>query len=116
VSHYKSNLRDIEFNLFELFNVQDYLGTGLYEDMDADTAREILSEVERIATARTWPRRTSTRTATRRCSTPKTNTAPAAGVVQEVLRHLDGVRLLGPGPARGDRRHHRAAVARVEHR
>ena len=30
VSHYKSNLRDIEFNLFELFNVQDYLGTGLY--------------------------------------------------------------------------------------
>ena len=49
VSHYKSNLRDIEFNLFELFNVQDYLGTGIYEEMDADTAREILSEVERIA-------------------------------------------------------------------
>ncbi len=49
VSHYKSNLRDIEFNLFELFKVQDYLGTGLYEEMDADTAREILSEVERIA-------------------------------------------------------------------
>ncbi len=49
VSHYKSNLRDIEFNLFELFTVQDYLGTGLYEEMDADTAREILSEVERIA-------------------------------------------------------------------
>ncbi|GAA4819314.1 acyl-CoA dehydrogenase [Nocardioides caeni] len=49
MSHYKSNLRDIEFNLFELFNVQDYLGTGLYEEMDADTAREILSEVERLA-------------------------------------------------------------------
>ncbi|HWJ66099.1 MAG TPA: acyl-CoA dehydrogenase [Nocardioides sp.] len=49
MSHYKSNLRDIEFNLFELFNVQDYLGTGLYEEMDAGTAREILSEVERIA-------------------------------------------------------------------
>ena len=49
VSHYKSNLRDIEFNLFELFNVQEYLGTGIYEEMDADTAREILSEVERIA-------------------------------------------------------------------
>ncbi len=49
MSHYKSNLRDIEFNLFELFNVQEYLGTGLYEEMDADTAREILSEVERIA-------------------------------------------------------------------
>ncbi|KRB78595.1 butyryl-CoA dehydrogenase [Nocardioides sp. Root190] len=49
MSHYKSNLRDIEFNLFELFNVQDYLGTGLYEEMDADTAREVLSEIERIA-------------------------------------------------------------------
>jgi alkylation response protein AidB-like acyl-CoA dehydrogenase len=49
VSHYKSNLRDIEFNLFELFNVQEYLGTGLYEEMDADTAREILAEVERIS-------------------------------------------------------------------
>ncbi|TNM48225.1 acyl-CoA dehydrogenase [Nocardioides albidus] len=49
MSHYKSNLRDIEFNLFELFNVQDYLGTGLYEEMDAETAREILTEVERIA-------------------------------------------------------------------
>ena len=34
MSHYKSNLRDIEFNLFELFNVQDYLGTGIYEEMD----------------------------------------------------------------------------------
>jgi alkylation response protein AidB-like acyl-CoA dehydrogenase len=49
VSHYKSNLRDIEFNLFELFNVQEYLGSGLYEEMDVDTAREILSEVERVA-------------------------------------------------------------------
>ena len=49
MSHYKSNLRDIEFNLFELFKVQDYLGTGLYEELDADTAREILTEVERLA-------------------------------------------------------------------
>ncbi|AIY19090.1 acyl-CoA dehydrogenase [Pimelobacter simplex] len=49
MSHYKSNLRDIEFNLFELFNVQEYLGTGVFEEMDADTAREILSEVERVA-------------------------------------------------------------------
>ncbi|MDN5744874.1 MAG: acyl-CoA dehydrogenase, partial [Nocardioidaceae bacterium] len=48
MSHYKSNLRDIEFNLFELFKVQEYLGTGLYEDLDADTAREILSEIERL--------------------------------------------------------------------
>lgn len=49
MSHYKSNVRDIEFNLFELFKVQEYLGTGLYEEMDADTAREIIAEVERVA-------------------------------------------------------------------
>jgi alkylation response protein AidB-like acyl-CoA dehydrogenase len=49
VSHYKSNLRDIEFNLFEVFNTQEYLGTGPWEDLDADTAKEILKEIERIA-------------------------------------------------------------------
>ncbi|GAB3856838.1 acyl-CoA dehydrogenase [Nocardioides maradonensis] len=48
MSHYKSNLRDIYFNLFEVFKVQDYLGTGKFEEMDEDTAREIISEVERI--------------------------------------------------------------------
>lgn len=50
MSHYKSNLRDIEFNLFELFNLQEKLGTGLFEDMDVETARDILGEVERLAT------------------------------------------------------------------
>jgi alkylation response protein AidB-like acyl-CoA dehydrogenase len=50
VSHYKSNLRDIEFNLFEVLNTQEYLGTGPFEEMDADTAREILTEIERIST------------------------------------------------------------------
>jgi len=49
VSHYKSNLRDIEFNLFEVFNTQEYLGTGPYAELDVDTAKEILSEVERVA-------------------------------------------------------------------
>ena len=28
MSHYKSNLRDIEFNLFELLGRQEVLGTG----------------------------------------------------------------------------------------
>jgi len=49
VSHYKSNLRDIEFNLFEVLNTQEYLGTGPFEEMDRDTAREILLEVERLS-------------------------------------------------------------------
>jgi len=50
MSHYKTNLRDIEFNLFEAYRMQDYLGTGPYADMDADTARHLLSEVERFST------------------------------------------------------------------
>jgi alkylation response protein AidB-like acyl-CoA dehydrogenase len=49
MSHYKSNRRDIEFNLFEVFRRQDLLGTGVYSDLDEDTVRGILSELERLA-------------------------------------------------------------------
>ena len=52
MSHYKSNLRDIEFNLFEVLNRQDVLGTGPYDEIDADTAREILAEVETLTRTR----------------------------------------------------------------
>lgn len=50
MSHYKSDLRDIEFNLFEVFGVRDRLGKGAFAEMDEDTARSILTEVERLAT------------------------------------------------------------------
>ena len=50
MSHYKSNLRDIEFNLFEVFGRQDILGTGLFEEVDEETARDMLAEVDRLAT------------------------------------------------------------------
>ena len=49
MGHYRSNLRDIEFNLFEVLDRQQVLGTGPYADMDVDTARSILSEMERLA-------------------------------------------------------------------
>ncbi len=49
MGHYKSNLRDLEFNLFEVFNRQEILGSGPYTDVDEDTAREILHEVGRLA-------------------------------------------------------------------
>ncbi|WP_137121901.1 acyl-CoA dehydrogenase [Segeticoccus rhizosphaerae] len=49
MGHYKSNVRDLEFNLFEVLGRQDVLGTGPYADVDADTAREILHEVARLA-------------------------------------------------------------------
>ncbi|NYE45020.1 hypothetical protein HDA32_000140 [Spinactinospora alkalitolerans] len=50
MTHYKSNLRDLEFNLFEVFKRQDVLGTGPFEELDEDTARTILDEVNRLAT------------------------------------------------------------------
>jgi alkylation response protein AidB-like acyl-CoA dehydrogenase len=50
MSHYLSNLRDIEFNLFELLGRGEVLGAGQFAELDADTAREILTEVERLAT------------------------------------------------------------------
>ncbi len=49
MGHYKSNLRDIEFNLFEVFGADDRMGKGPYTEMDSTTARDILREVERLA-------------------------------------------------------------------
>ncbi|HET9655115.1 MAG TPA: acyl-CoA dehydrogenase [Kineosporiaceae bacterium] len=49
MSHYKPNLRDIEFNLFEWLGRDQVLGAGEYADLDADTAREMLAEVCRLA-------------------------------------------------------------------
>src|SRR3954454_8047996 len=50
MGQYKSNLRDIEFTLFEVFGRSEVLGTGPYAEVDEATARSILGEVERLAT------------------------------------------------------------------
>ena len=49
MSHYKSNVRDQEFNLFEVLEFDKVLGQGRYADIDADTAREMLHEMARLA-------------------------------------------------------------------
>ncbi|MFP5252995.1 MAG: acyl-CoA dehydrogenase [Actinomycetes bacterium] len=49
MSHYKSNIRDIEFNLFEVLGRDEVLGQGPFEEIDPDTARAILGEVDRLA-------------------------------------------------------------------
>lgn len=49
MSHYKSNLRDIEFNLFEVNQTQQYMGKKPFEPMDEDSARTILQQVEKLA-------------------------------------------------------------------
>ncbi|MEV4753864.1 acyl-CoA dehydrogenase [Micromonospora sp. NPDC049559] len=49
MTHYKSNLRDLEFNLFEVFGADRTFGQEPYTEIDADTARSILAEVDRLA-------------------------------------------------------------------
>ena len=50
MSHYKSNLRDLEFNLFEVFGADEFMGEGIFEDMDPETARYFLKQTEELAT------------------------------------------------------------------
>jgi alkylation response protein AidB-like acyl-CoA dehydrogenase len=49
LGHYIANVRDIEFNLFEVLKLDDVLASGGYGDLDLDTARTMLGEVARLA-------------------------------------------------------------------
>src|ERR1700710_1242118 len=49
MGHYKSNLRDIEFLLFDVLGTGTRLGQGPFAEIDEDTARGILDEVRRLA-------------------------------------------------------------------
>jgi alkylation response protein AidB-like acyl-CoA dehydrogenase len=49
LGHYIANLRDIEFNLFEVLGIGSVLGAGRYRDLDVDTVRTMLDEVARLA-------------------------------------------------------------------
>jgi hypothetical protein len=48
MSHYRSNVRDLRFNLFEVFGPEVF-GRPPYEDVDVDTAADVLAEVDRLA-------------------------------------------------------------------
>ena len=50
MGHYKSNVRDIEFNLFEVLDLEKVLATGEFGELDADSVREMLQR------PRGWPR------------------------------------------------------------
>lgn len=49
VGHYIANVRDFEFNLFEVLGLGAVLDSGAYGDLDEDTARTMLDEVARLA-------------------------------------------------------------------
>ena len=93
MSHYKTNLRDIEFNLFEVLGRDEVLGTGPFAEIDGETARSILAEVDRLARE---DLAASYEDSDRNPPVfdPETQHGAAARVVQEELPRLDGRRVL----------------------
>jgi len=49
LGHYIANVRDLEFNLFEVLDIGAVLGTGDFSDLDEDTVRTIVAEAARLA-------------------------------------------------------------------
>ncbi|TAM85894.1 MAG: acyl-CoA dehydrogenase [Jatrophihabitans sp.] len=49
MGHYRSNVRDIEFNLFEVFGTDALLGSAPFEDLDVPTVRGMIAEVAKLA-------------------------------------------------------------------
>jgi alkylation response protein AidB-like acyl-CoA dehydrogenase len=103
MGHYKSNLRDIEFNLFEVLRPRR--GARHRARSPRSTATPPASILARSTAGPRGARRVVRGpTATRRSSTRRPHGAAARGV-QEELPGLDGRRVLAAGPARGARRH-----------
>ncbi len=49
MGHYRSNVRDLEFNLFEVLRLDAVLDSNAFGELDTATVREILGEVARLA-------------------------------------------------------------------
>ncbi len=49
MGHYISNLRDIDFTLFEVLGRGDVLGHGPFTETDEEMARDVLAQVDRLA-------------------------------------------------------------------
>ena len=49
MGHYRSNVRDLEFTLFELLALEKVLATGAYGDLDGESVRQMLHEAAKQA-------------------------------------------------------------------
>ncbi|MFF0456423.1 acyl-CoA dehydrogenase [Nocardia africana] len=49
MGHYKSNVRDLEFTMFEVLGLGAILESGQFGDLDTDTVRTMLREAARLA-------------------------------------------------------------------
>ena len=104
MSHYKSNVRDQVFNLFEVLGVDKVLGEGAYADLDVDTAREMLGEIARLAEG---PIAESFAEGDRNPPVfdPETHTVTLPEAFKKSVRAMHRRRLGQDRPRRGARRH-----------
>ncbi|MDZ4264606.1 MAG: acyl-CoA dehydrogenase, partial [Mycobacterium sp.] len=49
MGHYKSNVRDLEFNLFEMLALEKVLASGAFGDLDSESVRQMLGEAAKMA-------------------------------------------------------------------
>ncbi|GAB3226680.1 acyl-CoA dehydrogenase [Glycomyces halotolerans] len=49
MTHFRHNLRDLEFNLFEVFGADKILDHRAFGDLDIETARDVLGELARLS-------------------------------------------------------------------
>ncbi len=49
MSHYKANVRDLEFNLFEVLEPREGAGHREFGDLDGEAVRQMLAEAARLA-------------------------------------------------------------------
>ena len=49
MGHYKSNVRDLEFNLFEVLELEKALATGEFGDLDGESVHQMLDEASKLA-------------------------------------------------------------------
>jgi len=114
MTHYKSNLRDLEFNLFEVFGAQQAFGKAPFDEIDVDTARDILVEVNRLAREDLAASYTEADRNPPKFD-PATHTAPLPEAFKKSYAQFM-VRVLATRPAHRARRHAGAAGPLVGHR
>lgn len=49
MGHYKPNVRDLKFNLFEFLRGQRMMGAGIFSEIDRDTVETILDTLAELA-------------------------------------------------------------------
>ena len=90
MTHYKSNLRDLQFNLFEVFEADRAFGQAPYEEIDAETARERCEEVRQFIRSYPWQPITGSMPVTTSIgvTTSPDGSGPLAALLAQADRHL----------------------------